>query len=118
MPALALATELAVVAGIVAMLVLLRPAAALTVLAVVGAGALFAQRLLNARLALMSRQPGTAVADLTVSAATIDKYFDGQSRKTQLLQSLLKDVSSQCTHTTLPRPDDTLASLAAVAGGR
>lgn len=50
MPALALATELAVVAGIVAMLVVLRPAAALTVLAVVGAGALFAQRLLNARL--------------------------------------------------------------------
>ena len=75
-------------------------------------------RLLNARLALMSRQPGTAVADLTLSAATIDKYFDGQSRKTQLLQSLIKDVSSQCTHTTLPRPDDTLAALAAVAGGR
>ena len=75
-------------------------------------------RLLNARLALLSRQPTTAVADLTLSSATIDKYFDGQSRKTQLLQSLLKDVSSQCTHTTLPRPDDTLASLAAVAGGR
>lgn len=75
-------------------------------------------RLLNARLALLSRQPSSAVSDLDVATAAIDKYFDPQSRKTQLLQNMVKDVGSQCTHTTLPRPDDTLAALAAVTGGR
>jgi len=75
-------------------------------------------RLLNARLALLSRQTASAVADLQVAQAALDKYFDTQSRKTQLLQSLLADVSAQSPQTQVPRPDDTLASLAALAGGR
>lgn len=75
-------------------------------------------RLLNARLALLSRQTNSAVADLQVAQAALDKYFDSQSRKTQLLQSLLADVAAQSPQTQVPRPDDTLASLAALAGGR
>ena len=96
MPALALATELAVVAGIVAMLVLLRPAAALTVLAVVGAGALFAQRLLNARLfrlreirlssyAALCKVPTEALQSLKeVQAMARESYFVERFRSESL----------------------------------
>jgi len=75
-------------------------------------------RLLNARLALLSRQSASAVADVNVAQAALTKYFDTQSRKTQLLQSLLTDVATQSPQTLVPRPDDTLATLAAIAGGR
>ena len=73
-------------------------------------------RLLNARLALLSRQNASAVADINTAQAAITRYFDLQSRKTQLLQSTLTEVATQSPQTLLPRPDDTLAALAAVAG--
>jgi len=75
-------------------------------------------RLLNARLALLSRQSASAVADVNVAQAALAKYFDTQSRKTQLLQNLLTDVATQSPNSLVPRPDDTLATLAAIAGGR
>lgn len=75
-------------------------------------------RLLNARLALLSRQNAVALADLQTVQTTIPRYFDAQSRKTQLLQSMLADVAAQSQQTTVPRPDDTLAALATVSGGR
>lgn len=78
-------------------------------------------RLLNARLALMSRQTAQAASDLRLVAQTLPRYFDMQSRKSQLLQSMVNDVMTQSGQTTLPRPDDTLAALAAVgasAGAR
>lgn len=73
-------------------------------------------RLLNARLALLSRQTASAVADINVAQAALTRYFDTQSRKTQLLQGMLTDVAKQSPQTLIPRPDDTLAALAAVAG--
>lgn len=73
-------------------------------------------RLLNARLALLSRQTTSAVADVNLAQAALVRYFDTQSRKTQLLQGMLKEVASQSPQTLVPRPDDTLAALAAVAG--
>jgi uroporphyrin-3 C-methyltransferase len=75
-------------------------------------------RLLNARLALLSRQTPQANADLRLVERTLPRYFDAQSRKTQLLQSMLGDVIAQSQQTAVPRPDDTLAALAAVGGGR
>lgn len=75
-------------------------------------------RLLNARLALLSRQSASAVADVNVAQAALAKYFDTQSRKTQLLQNLLTDVATQSPHSLVPRPDDTLSALASVIGGR
>ncbi|HEX5373671.1 MAG TPA: uroporphyrinogen-III C-methyltransferase [Aquabacterium sp.] len=75
-------------------------------------------RLLNARLGLLSRQTGTATADLQSARQSIDRYFDTRSRKTQLIQGLLGDISTQSPQTQVPRPDDTLAALAAIAGGR
>jgi len=71
-------------------------------------------RLLNARLALLSRQSNTAVADLNSVLNALDKYFDPQSRKTLLLRALLSDVSAQSANITIPRPDDTLSALAAL----
>jgi uroporphyrin-3 C-methyltransferase len=72
-------------------------------------------RLLNARLALLSRQIPATQTDLQTIQASIPRYFDMQSRKTQLLQSMLTDVSLQSQQTAVPRPDDSLAALAALA---
>jgi uroporphyrin-3 C-methyltransferase len=75
-------------------------------------------RLLNARLALLSRQTSIAQADLQAVQASLPRYFQGESRKTQLLASMIDEVTAQSRLTTLPRPDDTLAALATVSGGR
>ena len=75
-------------------------------------------RLLNARLSLMSRQTGMAQAELKAVQDALPRYFDASSRKTQLLASMIDDVSAQTRLTTLPRPDDTLAALVTVSGGR
>lgn len=75
-------------------------------------------KLLNARLALMSRQFDTAQADLQATQASIDNYFDRSARKTQLLSELLRGVASQARQAAVPRPDDTLAALATAAAGR
>lgn len=72
-------------------------------------------RLLNARLALMSRQAAQAAADLRQIERLLPRYFDAQSRKTQLLQSMVTDAIAQSQQTQVPRPDDTLAALATVA---
>ena len=76
-------------------------------------------KLLNARLALLARQSGTAAADLRSVEATLRRYFDGRARTVQLsveaLQGLQRDLGR---HEQLPRPDDTLAALAAAAVGR
>lgn len=72
-------------------------------------------RLLNARLALMSRQTTQAAADLRQIERLLPRYFDTQSRKTQLLESMVTDAIAQSQLTQVPRPDDTLAALATVA---
>lgn len=72
-------------------------------------------RLLNARLALMSRQTTQAAADLRQIERSLPRYFDTQSRKTQLLQSMVTDAITQSQLTQVPRPDDTLAALATIA---
>lgn len=72
-------------------------------------------RLLNARLALMSRQTAQAAADLRQIQRSLPRYFDTQSRKTQLLQSMVTEAIAQSQLTQVPRPDDTLAALATIA---
>ncbi len=75
-------------------------------------------RLLNARLALLSRQFETAHSDLLGTQASLERYFDRNSRRTQLAAELVKQVAAQSRQVSLPRPDDTLAALAAAAAGR
>lgn len=75
-------------------------------------------RLLNARLALLSRQYATAQSDLRDAQAALDRYFDPGSRRVQVAAELLKQVTGQARQVSLPRPDETLAALAAAAAGR
>ncbi len=75
-------------------------------------------RLLNARLALLSRQFAVAQADLAVAQAALERYFDRNARRTVNAIDLVRQVGAQSRQVVLPRPDDTLAALAAVAAGR
>lgn len=75
-------------------------------------------RLLNARLALLSRQFDTAQTDLQSAQAALDHYFDRSARRTGLALELVKQVAAQARQVTLPRPDDTLAALATASAGR
>lgn len=75
-------------------------------------------RLLNARLGLLSRQTDSARADLASASASLGKYFDQSSRKTQAAAQLLQQVQSQLKSSELPRLDETMAALATAAAGR
>jgi uroporphyrin-3 C-methyltransferase len=74
-------------------------------------------RLLNARLALLARQFDTAQTDLRAALALVERYFDPQARRVAATTELLRQTALQARAVTLPRPDETLAALAA-AGGR
>ncbi len=75
-------------------------------------------RLLNARLALLSRQFDTAQGDLQVAQASLDRYFDRSSKRAELAAELIRQVASQAKQGGVPRPDETLAAVAAAAAGR
>jgi uroporphyrin-III C-methyltransferase len=75
-------------------------------------------RLLNARLALMSRQFDTAQSDLRDVQAALDRYFDRSSRRVANATELVRQVAGQARQMSLPRPDETLAAIAAAQAGR
>jgi uroporphyrin-III C-methyltransferase len=75
-------------------------------------------RLLNARLALLSRQFDTAQADLLSAQSALDRYFDRSAKRTVLAIELIRQVAGQARQVAVPRPDDTLAALTAAAAGR
>ena len=75
-------------------------------------------RLLNARLALLSRQFDTAQADLRDAQAALDRYFDRSSRRVVLASDLVRQVAAQARLVVVPRPDATLAAIATAAAGR
>lgn len=75
-------------------------------------------RLLNARLALLSRQFEIAQSDIRAAQATLDRYFDRGSKRAAAMAELLRQVSTQARQTNVPRPDETLAALTTAAAGR
>lgn len=75
-------------------------------------------RLLNARLALMSRQFDTAQADLRDALAALDRYFDRNGRRVGTTIDGIKQVAAQARVVTVPRPDATLAAIATASAGR
>jgi uroporphyrin-III C-methyltransferase len=70
-------------------------------------------RLLNARLAVLSRQFDIAQADLRDVQAALDRYFDRSSRRVVAASELVRQVAAQARLVTVPRPDETLAALEA-----
>lgn len=75
-------------------------------------------RLLNARLALLSRQFDTAQSDLRDARMALDRYFDRQARGVQGVSNTLRQVMAQARQVGVPRPDATLAAIAAAAAVR
>jgi uroporphyrin-3 C-methyltransferase len=75
-------------------------------------------KLLNARLALLSRQTDAARSDLASVQTSLSRYFDASSRKTQAAKALLQQTQAQLRTGELPRFDETLAALATAAIGR
>ncbi len=78
----------------------------------------FKLKLLNARMGLLARQLESARADLASASASLNKYFDASSRKTQAAAGLLQQIQAQMRTLQLPRVDETLAALASAAAGR
>jgi uroporphyrin-3 C-methyltransferase/uroporphyrinogen III methyltransferase/synthase len=60
-------------------------------------------RLLNARLALLSRNEGTFRDDIGSAQQTLGRYFDTKARSTQSVQGLLRQV--QANNVTIEVPD-------------
>ncbi len=60
-------------------------------------------RLLNARLALLSRNEGTFRDDIGSAQETLARYFDTKARSTQSVQALLRQV--QANNVTIEVPD-------------
>ena len=75
-------------------------------------------RLLNARLALMSRQFDIAQADLREAQTVLDRYFDRSSKRVSATSEQLRLVAVQARQVSVPRPEATLAALAAAVAGR
>jgi uroporphyrin-III C-methyltransferase len=74
-------------------------------------------RLLNARLALLSRQFDVAQADLREIQALAERYFDRNSKRVSTSIEVLRTVAAQAKSTVPPNPEQTLAALAAAAAG-
>lgn len=75
-------------------------------------------RLLNARLALLSRQFDIAQSDLRDAQSALERYFDRSSRRVAGAQDAVRQVAAQARTVTVPRPDATLAAIAAAVAGR
>jgi uroporphyrin-III C-methyltransferase len=75
-------------------------------------------KLLNARLSLLARQNDTARADVATAIASLNKYFDPASRRTQAVATQLQQVQAQVRTAEVPRVNDTLAAIATLSGGK
>jgi uroporphyrin-3 C-methyltransferase len=75
-------------------------------------------RLLNARLALLSRQFDIARADLAEAGGLLDRYFDRSSRRVAAAAEQMRQMASQVVQGPLPRADNTLAALATALASR
>lgn len=75
-------------------------------------------RLLNARLALLSRQFDTAQSDLRDAQQGLDRYFDRSTRRVMTANELVRQVTAQARLVSVPRPDATLAAIATASAGR
>ena len=75
-------------------------------------------KLLNVRLAILSRQFDSARSELLAVTSVINRYFDPASRRTQAVATLLQQLQVQVKATEPAQINDTLAALETAAAGR
>ncbi|WP_439113919.1 uroporphyrinogen-III C-methyltransferase [Hydrogenophaga sp.] len=75
-------------------------------------------KLLNARLGLLARHMVSSQSDVAAVEMALDRYFDTTSPTVSSAQVVLAGLRKDLVDNNLPRPDETLAALAAAAGGR
>lgn len=75
-------------------------------------------QLLNARLGLLARQTASAQADVRTVETLLTRYFDSTAPTVRGAQAALTQLRAELVPVELPRPDESLAALAAAAGGR
>jgi uroporphyrin-3 C-methyltransferase len=68
-------------------------------------------RLLNARLALLSRNESAFRSDMIAAQDAITKYFDTRARQTQVAQALLKQVQGSNLSIEMPNLADSLNAV-------
>lgn len=68
-------------------------------------------RLLNARLALLSRNEGAFRSDMIASQDAISKYFDTRSKQAQTVQALLRQVQGSNLSIEMPTLADSLNAV-------
>ena len=68
-------------------------------------------RLLNARLALLSRDETSFAGDLAAAQETLDKYFDTRARTTQQALAVLRQVRANNLAIEMPTLADSLAAV-------
>lgn len=68
-------------------------------------------RLLNARMALLSRDEGTFGDDLGAARQTLEKYFDTRARTTQQAQAALRQVQANNLSIEMPTLADSLNAV-------
>lgn len=75
-------------------------------------------KLLNARLGLLARHMASSQADVAAVEQALERYFDTTSPTVSSARGALAGLRKDLVDSNLPRPDETLAALAAAAGGR
>ena len=75
-------------------------------------------RLLNARLALLSRQFDTAQSDLREAQGMLERWFDRGAKRVAAASDLVHALTAQARLVNVPRPDATLAAIATASAGR
>ncbi|MDM0043536.1 uroporphyrinogen-III C-methyltransferase [Variovorax dokdonensis] len=75
-------------------------------------------KLLTVRLSLLSRQMSNARAELASVTASLNRYFDPRSRRTQSAATLIQQLQAQIKEAPALNIDNTLAALTAAAAGR
>ena len=68
-------------------------------------------RLLNARLALLSRDQTTFREDIRTASAWVARWFDARSKSTQTLEATLKQMSSAAVQIEVPTIGESLNAV-------
>lgn len=74
--------------------------------------------LLNVRMAILSRQFNLASADLNRALELTNRYFDANSKQSQVCSSLLLQINSQLKIGKLPTVTDSLNATSALLGSK